>query len=146
MTDNFTQAQLEELLPCPFCGSPNVAVGVQKYAVFRACCGGCGACSGARKEKEGAVSDWNRRESLARPSAEELALREAAVAYDKPGGRTRGAIELHDAATAYARSVEERGSCQCPACATIQHASSCAVHNAPALPNGPCDCGAEGRS
>lgn len=23
-----------------------------------------------------------------------------------------------------------------------QHASDCAVHNAPALPNGPCDCGA----
>ena len=31
--------------------------------------------------------------------------------------------------------------CQCPACAdgTI-HASDCAVHNAPALPVGPCDC------
>jgi hypothetical protein len=24
----------------------------------------------------------------------------------------------------------------------IQHASDCAVHNAPALPVGPCDCGA----
>ena len=26
---------------------------------------------------------------------------------------------------------------------TIQHASDCAVHNEPAYPNGPCDCGAE---
>jgi len=25
----------------------------------------------------------------------------------------------------------------------MQHASDCAVHNAPALPPGPCDCGAE---
>lgn len=25
----------------------------------------------------------------------------------------------------------------------VSHASSCAVHNEPALPNGPCDCGAE---
>jgi hypothetical protein len=24
----------------------------------------------------------------------------------------------------------------------VQHASDCAVHNAPALPIGPCDCGA----
>lgn len=32
--------------------------------------------------------------------------------------------------------------CECPACAagTI-HASDCAVHNAPAEPRGPCDCG-----
>ncbi|WP_244134224.1 hypothetical protein [Burkholderia gladioli] len=32
--------------------------------------------------------------------------------------------------------------CQCPACAggTI-HASDCAVHNGPAYPNGPCNCG-----
>ena len=32
--------------------------------------------------------------------------------------------------------------CQCPACAPVAHASDCAVHNAPALPVGPCDCGA----
>ena len=33
--------------------------------------------------------------------------------------------------------------CQCVACkdGTI-HASDCAVHNMPAYPNGPCDCGA----
>lgn len=30
--------------------------------------------------------------------------------------------------------------CQCPACATFQHSSDCAVHNAPALPIGPCTC------
>ncbi|WP_249183276.1 hypothetical protein [Burkholderia cenocepacia] len=33
--------------------------------------------------------------------------------------------------------------CQCPACRTgVIHASDCAVHNAPALPRGACDCGA----
>lgn len=26
----------------------------------------------------------------------------------------------------------------------VQHASDCALHNGPALPVGPCDCGAEG--
>ncbi|WP_197732897.1 hypothetical protein [Paraburkholderia pallida] len=33
--------------------------------------------------------------------------------------------------------------CQCPACKVVLHASDCAVHNAPALPNGPCDCGSQ---
>lgn len=32
--------------------------------------------------------------------------------------------------------------CQCAACRIVPHRSSCAVHNAPAFPNGPCDCGA----
>lgn len=33
--------------------------------------------------------------------------------------------------------------CQCPACRTgVIHASDCAVHNAPALPRGACNCGA----
>ena len=32
--------------------------------------------------------------------------------------------------------------CQCPACKVVPHWSSCAVHNAPAYPPGPCDCGA----
>ena len=32
--------------------------------------------------------------------------------------------------------------CQCEACVGGSiHASDCAVHNAPALPKGPCDCG-----
>jgi hypothetical protein len=31
--------------------------------------------------------------------------------------------------------------CMCPACREgVLHASSCAVHNEPALPVGPCDC------
>jgi hypothetical protein len=30
--------------------------------------------------------------------------------------------------------------CQCEACQIAPHYSSCAVHNAPALANGPCDC------
>lgn len=30
--------------------------------------------------------------------------------------------------------------CQCDACLVALHKSSCAVHNAPALPVGDCDC------
>lgn len=30
--------------------------------------------------------------------------------------------------------------CRCDSCAETLHASCCAVHNAPALPVGPCDC------
>lgn len=34
--------------------------------------------------------------------------------------------------------------CECPSCRHgKQHASDCAVHNMPAMPNGPCDCGQE---
>ena len=32
--------------------------------------------------------------------------------------------------------------CQCDACVSIEHASWCAVHNAPALPIGECTCSA----
>lgn len=32
--------------------------------------------------------------------------------------------------------------CQCPECKITPHLSSCAVHNLPAFPKGPCDCGA----
>ena len=35
--------------------------------------------------------------------------------------------------------------CQCPACAQgVRHKSDCAVHNEPAMPNGPCNCKAAG--
>ena len=33
--------------------------------------------------------------------------------------------------------------CQCPACKIAPHESDCPVHNEPAWPNGPCDCGAQ---
>lgn len=43
-----------------------------------------------------------------------------------------------------ARAVmdERYRTCQCDACRPTIHASDCAVHNMPASPNGPCDCGA----
>lgn len=43
----------------------------------------------------------------------------------------------------------QRGGCQCDACVMnarnglMPHASDCAVHNAPAMERGPCDCGAD---
>lgn len=37
----------------------------------------------------------------------------------------------------------QAATCGCPACAVgVSHWSDCAVHNMPAMPNGPCDCGA----
>ena len=36
--------------------------------------------------------------------------------------------------------------CGCPDCLVTPHWAHCAVHNEPAFPDGPCDCGAaEGR-
>ncbi|MGS1064163.1 helix-turn-helix domain-containing protein [Burkholderia glumae] len=46
------------------------------------------------------------------------------------------------AAQAVAAPVAEPAHCQCPACIDgATHASDCAVHNEPAYPNGPCNCG-----
>lgn len=39
-----------------------------------------------------------------------------------------------------------RAGCQCPACRVVKHDSDCAVHNMPAEPNGPCNCGAAASS
>lgn len=39
--------------------------------------------------------------------------------------------------------VAQPEGCQCPACKIAPHASDCPVHNEPAWPNGPCDCGAQ---
>jgi hypothetical protein len=42
----------------------------------------------------------------------------------------------------YTLSIAEPAHCQCTACKDgILHASDCAVHNGPAYPAGPCDCG-----
>lgn len=41
----------------------------------------------------------------------------------------------------------EHSHCQCDACiGGVVHSSDCSVHNMPAYPNGPCDCGAIGSS
>lgn len=52
-----------------------------------------------------------------------------------------------DASSFFSRSAravaDAAAACNCAACSTgVQHASDCAVHNEPAHPNGPCDCGA----
>lgn len=39
--------------------------------------------------------------------------------------------------------MADQQNCQCVACKATPHKSDCAVHNEPAEPNGPCDCGAE---
>lgn len=44
--------------------------------------------------------------------------------------------------TAPTPAAQNADHCRCPACRDgVVHASDCAVHNAPALPVGPCDCG-----
>ncbi|WP_202863795.1 DUF3850 domain-containing protein [Burkholderia gladioli] len=53
----------------------------------------------------------------------------------------RALLEYVDAAPA--APVAEPEHCQCPACIDgVIHDSCCAVHNEPAYPNGPCNCGA----
>jgi hypothetical protein len=49
------------------------------------------------------------------------------------------ADQMREYAKAAMRPLEH---CQCPACRPTIHASCCAVHNMPAMPDGPCDCGA----
>lgn len=40
-------------------------------------------------------------------------------------------------------NAEQASHCMCGACkGGVIHASDCSVHNEPAYPNGPCDCGA----
>jgi len=39
----------------------------------------------------------------------------------------------------HAREMSKHG-CQCEACRRVKHASDCNIHNAPAYPNGHCDC------
>jgi hypothetical protein len=43
---------------------------------------------------------------------------------------------------AWHAALATSSTCQCAACAPVIHASDCAVHNMPAYPNIPCDCGA----
>jgi hypothetical protein len=53
-------------------------------------------------------------------------------------------IRLHEELEAeFARRLADSGpiDCQCEACKPHSHASDCAVHNMPAYPNGPCNCG-----
>ena len=61
-------------------------------------------------------------------------------------GNWGGQCEICDEIDAAWKAGEASGKrsaehCTCPAC-RITHASDCAVHNMPAMPNGPCDCGA----
>lgn len=50
---------------------------------------------------------------------------------------------LHAAPSNFAQRPASPAPCQCAACKDVAiHASDCAVHNAPALPVGECDCGA----
>lgn len=49
----------------------------------------------------------------------------------------------HEAITAIREALAQSEGCQCPACKIAPHESDCPVHNEPAWPNGPCDCGAQ---
>jgi len=55
---------------------------------------------------------------------------------------------VHEVTARLAKLVDGhavRVRCMCPACVKAEHASYCAVHNAPALPIGKCNCGVEQR-
>lgn len=56
-----------------------------------------------------------------------------------------GTVEIQHEGRAWRASFKawvQLASCQCPECKITPHLSSCAVHNEPAFPKGPCDCGA----
>jgi hypothetical protein len=71
-----------------------------------------------------------------------------------PAKRAMAADKLLEDATRSCNNIDEQRAldalmrkaqpahCQCPACKDgVLHASDCAVHNGPAYPAGPCDCG-----
>lgn len=75
------------------------------------------------------------------PSHEEARQAAAAMArewWHIVNVQTLCIVEKRERGTAYAF----REGCQCPECKITPHLSSCAVHNLPAFPKGPCDCGA----
>jgi hypothetical protein len=50
---------------------------------------------------------------------------------------------VNEAIAAIKEALAQPAHCQCTACKDgVIHASDCAVHNGPAYPAGPCDCGA----
>lgn len=49
-----------ELLPCPFCGSPDVAI-ADDLVTFNGLCNACGASGGYSSYRNGATWLWNRR-------------------------------------------------------------------------------------
>jgi hypothetical protein len=52
-------------------------------------------------------------------------------------------LNIEQRARSLAQAEQAAKGCQCAACTSTPHASDCSVHNEPAYPNGPCDCGAE---
>ena len=63
------------------------------------------------------------------------------VQFDKEGDHVGGGTDLTNR---WIVDIKENvDHCQCDACkGGIIHSSDCSVHNMPAMPNGPCDCGA----
>ena len=50
----------DALLPCPFCGSPDVAI-ADDLVTFNVLCNACGASGGYSSYRNGATWLWNRR-------------------------------------------------------------------------------------
>jgi hypothetical protein len=85
---------------------------------------------------------------------DELARRQGMWGGGFPAKRAMAANKLLEEATRSCNNIDEQRAldalmreaqpthCQCTACKNgILHASDCAVHNGPAYPAGPCDCG-----
>jgi hypothetical protein len=100
-------------------------------------------------------TDWKRSDALLDECRQTVAKFDAAKAKQLPplpephvlDGHWRDhshkvtgftAKQMQEYARAAMRPLE---TCQCPACRPTVHASDCAVHNEPAMPRGPCDCG-----
>ena len=93
------------------------------------------------------IALWAPAEQKAVIEAEREACAEIALAIDSNRGNEKEiAKAIRARSTAYLDpeySYREPAYCQCGSCtATVRHKSDCAVHNEPAYPAGPCDCGA----
>lgn len=87
----------------------------------------------------GGMSERNKEAAILRLAVLEMRAAWAELPDDDASGNAARLWDAADAIEALARSKEH---CTCPACADgVIHASDCAVHNEPAMPNGPCTCG-----
>lgn len=82
-----------ELLPCPFCGSPDVAI-ADDLVTFNGLCNACGASGGYSSYRNGATWLWNRRTPAAQAQAGAVPLTDEQKHARNPYRHSRGAASV----------------------------------------------------
>ncbi|MGY3527242.1 Lar family restriction alleviation protein [Bradyrhizobium sp. USDA 4452] len=136
---------MTELLPCPFCTSKAVEIeeivlgdGTAESAQVE--CPACLARGPEHTTVDQATRAWNERDGIA--PAQGCSRSEPAAWQVKAKGHDDTWLHIPDC---FVDEYRADGWDVRPLYAApwhAQHASDCALHNAPALPVGPCDCGA----